>query len=298
MLLRQYRKIDTNSWIKLLLTGVLTGVFIAFGNKATVLQAIIFIVFFLALGSLANLVFVERWTLRGANFRYFIFSVFLLLWSSRYPSFELLLWTLLIEFQWQSSENFRVQKNSSWLLHSASVSALVFLFSGANGLLFGVLSFALMMRAGSIQPVHVLRWLFGYLFIVGSAVLLSNHGVLHMDLSIEQQPISKLDLWFILPLFFLLLLTLGQVISSIRRGNQTNKVRAQSSILIVLFGLTAVVLGIHRQGIAMLIVALSYQGALRLSEQREKWYVELIALAFLAYHLLLLLNVIQSSYGG
>ena len=119
-----------------------------------------------------------------------------------------------------------------------------------------------------------------------------------MDLSIEQQPMSKLDLWFILPLFFLLLLTLGQVISSIRRGNQTNKVRAQSSILIVLFGLVAVVLGIHRQGIAMLIVALSYQGALRLSEQRVKWYVELIALAFLAYHILLLLNVIQSSYGG
>ena len=65
MLIRQFRKIDSYSWIKLLLASIAVAVGIGFARNQSPLEVILFLVLFLVLGSLANIVFRERWALRA-----------------------------------------------------------------------------------------------------------------------------------------------------------------------------------------------------------------------------------------
>ncbi len=74
MLIRQYRKIDSYSWIKLFHTAIAVAVAIGFARNQSPIEVVLFLILFLVLGSLANIVFRERWAFKSTNFRYFVFA--------------------------------------------------------------------------------------------------------------------------------------------------------------------------------------------------------------------------------
>ena len=89
MLIRQFRKIDSYSWVKLFLTAIAVVVAIGFTRNQSPIEVVLFLILFLVLGSLANIVFRERWAFKSTNFRYFVFAVFTLLWSTSHEGYEL-----------------------------------------------------------------------------------------------------------------------------------------------------------------------------------------------------------------
>ena len=113
MLIRQFRKIDSYSWIKLFLTAIAVAIAIGFAKNQSPIEVVLFLVLYLVLGSLTNILFRERWAFKSTNFRYFVFAVFTLLWSTSYEGYELLIWSFLLEIQWQFSENFKTKKTLS-----------------------------------------------------------------------------------------------------------------------------------------------------------------------------------------
>ena len=116
MLIRQFRKIDSYSWVKLFLTAIAVVVAIGFTRNQSPIEVVLFLILILVLGSLANIVFRERWSFKSTNFRFFVFAVFTLLWSTSHEGYELLIWSFLLEIQWQFSENFKTKKNAKYIM--------------------------------------------------------------------------------------------------------------------------------------------------------------------------------------
>jgi hypothetical protein len=289
MLLRQFRKIDTYSWIKLLLLGVLVTVIKSIAKGEGLVETLIFLVLFLVLGSLSSLIFKERWAFKGTHFRYLIFAIFLLLWSVNEVGYELLIWSFLLELQWQFGENFKLRKNSTWLLNNATIAALVPIIVGGNGFLFSLTSLFIILRSGSIRPVHTIRWLFGFLFPLLIALFARKEGWMSMNLDVHLS--HTMDIKVLIPLGVVFVATLNQFVNSYRRANQTNKVRSLSAMFMVLSGSIGVLIGMGSLALALAMLGLSYQGANALYYLKGKWYIEMTAIALVVYSVLLIFGV-------
>jgi hypothetical protein len=289
MLLRQFRKIDTYSWIKLLLLGVLVAVIKCFAIEEGLVETLLFLLLFLVLGSLSNLLFKERWAFKGTHFRYLIFAIFLLLWSVNEEGYELLIWSFLLELQWQFSENFKQRKNSFWLLNSATLAALIPIVIGGNGFLFSLLSLFIVLRLGSLRPVHVVRWIFGFLFPIIIAMIATGEGWLQVNFSFNTS--HSFDLMVLVPLGVVFVTTLNQFINSYRKANQTNKLRSLAAMFMVLSGSIGVFTGMGPLALALVMLGLSYQTANALHYLKGRWYIELIAILIVIYSILLIFGV-------
>lgn len=289
MLLRQFRKIDTYSWIKLLLLGVLVTVIKSVAKGEGLVETLIFLVLFLVLGSLASLIFKERWAFKGTHFRYLIFAIFLLLWSVNEVGYELLIWAFLLELQWQFVENFKQRKNSAWLLNNATAAALVPLIVGGNGFLFSLVSLFLVLRSGSLRPVHALRWFFGFAFPLLMAFIARNEGWIGLDLGVDHS--HPIDVKVLFPLGVVFVATLNQFVNSYRRANQTNKLRSVAAMFMVLSGSIGVFTGMGSLALALAMLGLSYLGANALHYLKGRWYIELIAIFIVTYSILLIFGV-------
>ncbi len=289
MLLRQFRKIDTYSWIKLLLLGVLITVVKSLAKGEGIAETLIFLVLFLVLGSLSNLIFKERWAFKGTHFRYLIFAIFLLLWTVNEVGYELLIWSFLLELQWQFAENFRQRKNSVWLLNNATLAALVPIVVGGNGFLLSAVSLFILLRSGSLRPVHAVRWIFGFLFPLTIALIANGERWLQVSLSFNTS--HSFDLKVLVPLGVVFVSTLNQFVNSYRRANQTNKLRSVGAMFMVLCGSIGVFIGLGSMALAIAIVGLSYQAANALYYLKGRWYIELTAILIVIYSILLIFGV-------
>lgn len=289
MLLRQFRKIDTYSWIKLLLLGVLVAILKSVAKGEGIVETLIFLVLFLALGSLTSLLFKERWAFKGTHFRYLVFAVFLLLWSVSEVGYELLIWSFLLELQWQFAENFKQRKNSSWLLHNATIAALVPLFTGGNGLLFSLISMFILLRTANLKIIHALRWALGFAVPLLIGFIGTGQGWFSISLKIEGN--HQADLSVLIPIAIVFLLTLNQALNSYRRANLTNKMRSIAAGYSVILGGIGTYYGMGTIALAMALLGLSYQLANALYYLKGKWYVEVIAILFTVYSILLIFGV-------
>ena len=289
MLLRQFRKIDTYSWIKLLLLALCTGILVGLGTDQGIVEVALTTILLAVTGSLSGLIFRERWAFKSTNFRYVIFAAFAVLWSVDYAVYELLVWTFLIELQWQFAETFRLRKNSFWLLNNATLAALVPIFMGGNGFLFSVISFLLVLRTANIRPVHALRWLFGFGFPLVLMLPLQHMGWVTFNTSLNLEYGWNLYVWIPLGCFFLM--TANQIFNSYRRANQTNKMRTVVAFYMVLLGVLGAWQGMGPLAFATVLVGLSYQGANALYYLKPRWYHEILAILFLAYSILLIFGV-------
>ena len=229
MLLRQFRKIDTYSWIKLLLLALCTGILVGLGTDQGIVEVALTTILLAVTGSLSGLIFRARWSFKSTNFRYVIFAAFTVLWSVDYEVYELLVWTFLIELQWQFAETFRLRKNSFWLLNNATIAALVPIFVGGNGFLFSVISLLLVLRTANIRPVHALRWLFGFGFPLALMLPLQHMGWVTFDTALNLEYGWNLYVW--IPLGFIFLVTGDFIVTTPRFTQQSAKMEALSSIL-------------------------------------------------------------------
>lgn len=289
MLIRQFRKIDSYSWIKLLLTAIAVAVGIGFARNQSPLEVILFLVLFLVLGSLANIVFRERWAFKSTNFRYLIFAVFTLLWSVSHEGYEFLIWSFLLELQWQFSENFRTKKNPVWLLNHASLTALVLIFSAGNGYFFGICSLLILLRTVNWRPLYLLQWLIGLSFPLLVTYLLSTNGFVDVTFEWVTNYPTNITIW--LPLVLLFVLTLNQVLYSYRKANQTNKRRTLLSLFLFVLGALGAWQGVGAMALAMAMLGLSFQLSNALYYSKPRWYLEGIALIMVVYSSLLLFDV-------
>jgi hypothetical protein len=289
MLIRQFRKIDSYSWIKLLLTAIAVAVGIGFARNQSPLEVILFLVLFLVLGSLANIVFRERWAFKSTNFRYLIFAVFTLLWSVSHEGYEFLIWSFLLELQWQFSENFRTKKNPVWLLNHASLTALVLIFSAGNGYFFGICSLLILLRTVNWRPLYLLQWLIGLSFPLLVTYLLSTNGFVDVTFEWVTNYPTNITIW--LPLVLLFILTLNQVLYSYRKANQTNKRRTLLSLFLFVLGALGAWQGVGAMALAMAMLGLSFQLSNALYYSKPRWYLEGIALIMVVYSSLLLFDV-------
>jgi hypothetical protein len=289
MLLRQFRKIDTYSWIKLLLLGVLVTVTKSFAKGEGLLEMLLFLLLLLVLGSLSTLLFKERWAFKGTHFRYFIFAIFLLLWSVTEAGYELLIWSFLLELQWQFSENYKQRKNSFWLLNNATLAALIPIAIGGNGFLFSLVSLFIVLRSGSLRPVYIVRWVFGFLFPLSIAMIGAAQGWLQLSFSFNTSHSHELGV--IIPLGVLFIVTVNQFVNSYRRANQTNKLRSVSAMFMVLSGSIGVCTGLGSVALATTMLGLSFQATNALYYLKGKWYIELITILMVVYSILLIFGV-------
>lgn len=289
MLLRQFRKIDTYSWIKLLLLGVLVTVTKSFAKGEGLVETLIFLLLFLVLGSLSNLLFKERWAFKGTHFRYFIFAIFLLLWSVNDVGYEFLIWSFLLELQWQFSENFKQRKNSFWLLNNATLAALIPIVIGANGFLFSGVSLFIVLGSYSLRPVHAVRWIFAFLFPLVIAMVATGEGWLQVSFSLKTS--HSFDLMVLVPLGVVFVATLNQFVNSYRRASQTNKLRSVAAMIMVLSGSVGVFAGMGSLALALSMLGLSYQAANALYYLKGRWYIELITILIVVHSILLIFGV-------
>lgn len=289
MLLRQFRKIDTYSWIKLLLLVVLVTVTKSFAKGEGLVETLIFLLLFLVLGSLSNLLFKERWAFKGTHFRYFIFAIFLLLWSVNEVGYELLIWSFLLELQWQFSENFKQRKNSFWLLNNATLAALIPIVIGGNGFLFSAVSLIIVLRSANLRLVHVVRWIFAFLFPLIIAMVATGEGWLQVNFLFNTS--HSFDHTVLVPLGVVFVATLNQFVNSYRRANQTNKIRSVAAMFMVLFGSIGIFAGMGSLALALAMLGLSYQAANALYYLKGRWYIELITILIVIYSILLIFGV-------
>ncbi|HCP40652.1 MAG TPA: hypothetical protein DIT65_02565 [Cryomorphaceae bacterium] len=289
MLLRQFRKIDTYSWIKLLILALCTGILVGLGAGEGLVEVALTTLLLTVLGSLSGLIFRERWSFKSTNFRYLIFSVFVLLWSVDFAVYELLVWAFLIELQWQFAEFFRSRKNTFWLLNNATLAALVPIFTGGNGFLFSFISLLLVLRTANIRPVHIVSWLFGFGFPLVLVFSFENIDWVAFNTNFNLTYSCNLNVW--IPLGLLFVLTANQIFNSYRRANQTNKMRTVVAFYMVLLGSLGAWMGIGPLAFATVLVGLSYQGANALYYMKSRWYNEIFTILFLAYSILLIFGV-------
>jgi len=289
MLVRQFRKIDTYSWMKLLLLGVLVTVMKSVAKGEGIVETLVFLLLFLVLGSLSNLIFKERWAFKGTHFRYLIFAIFLLLWSVEEAGYELLIWSFLLELQWQFAENFKQRKNSTWVLNSATLAALVPIAIGGNGFLFSLISLLILLRSGSTRPVHAIRWLFAFAFPLIIAAVARDQGWFEMNL--ECNLTTSFEMAVLIPLGVVFITTVNQFINSYRKANLTNKMRSVVAAYMVLLGTVGIAAGFGPLALALAMLGLSYQGANALYYLKESWRIEGLAILVLIYSISLIFGV-------
>ena len=289
MLIRQFRKIDSYSWIKLFLTAIAVAIAIGFAKNQSPIEVVLFLVLYLVLGSLTNILFRERWAFKSTNFRYLIFAVFTLLWSVSHEGYEFLIWSFLLELQWQFSENFRTKKNPVWLLNHASITALVVIFSAGNGYFFGICSLLILLRTVNWRQLYLLQWLMGLSFPLLVTYLLSTNGFVDVTFEWITNYPTNITIW--LPLVLLFILTLNQVLYSYRKANQTNKRRTLLSLFLFVLGALGAWQGVGAMALAMAMLGLSFQVSNALHYSKPRWYIEGIGLIIVVYSSLLLFGV-------
>ena len=289
MLIRQFRKIDSYSGIKLLLTSVAVAVVIGFARNHSIIEVILLLSLLVVSGSLVNVVFRERWAFKSTNLRYFVFSVFTLLWSVSYEGFELLIWSFLLEIQWQLSENFRTKRNPVWLLNHASIIAIVLVFGYGNGYYFGICSLLILLLTIDWRPLFLLQWFTGLVFPLLVTYFLNTNGVVDFTFEWFSDYPTYINIWF--PLILLFILTLNQVLYSYRKANQKNKRRTIISLFLFLLGAFGAWQGVGGIAVAIAMLGLSFQVSNALYYTKSRWYIEGIALIMVVYSSLLLFDV-------
>lgn len=291
MLLRYFRKIDAYSGIRLLALGVVSGAAVCWISSDSPTDLGLFIASYLVFGTLSWYFFRERWAFKGTTFRFLLYALLALLWSIEFISYSLILASFLLEANWQFIENFRLRKNVFWLLNSASLSALYWIFFPDGGWFVAFGTFVTLVLVGQLNAKNYLQWISGFALI--SVVPIAIGWVKGYDLIYGPSvPVNTPLEWFVVP-SLLFLLTINQFFISYRKANNLNKSRSLLALFWMVFGSGLVVVEHGMGGIVLIITGLSYQGANALYYIKRRIAANIVFLILLVYSLVYAFNLLE-----
>jgi len=290
MLLRNFRKIDAYSSVRLALLAVLSAVGVFFTANETLSYFLWFAAGYFTFGSLSWLLYSERWAFKGTQFRFVVFVLFVFPYVSEFTAYSLVVGGMLVETNWQFAENFRRRRNPIWVLHMGTLSALGWLLFPAGGYYIGVGSLIALLLLGGLNIRTLLQALVAFFIPVSVPLFLSSSAdATYFSPPVLQQVPPE---WWILPAL-VFLMTIHQFTVSYRKANNLNKLRSLIAFTWIVIGaLLAQFIG-GEGGFVLLILGLSYQGANALYYFRRRTLVEIIFAILLAFSLVYSFGLIE-----
>ena len=291
MLLRYFRKIDAYSGIRLLALALVSGAAVFWISSDSWIDLTYFAVCYLGMGALSWFSFRDRWAFKGTTFRFLIYALLTLLWSVEFISYSLVLASFLLEANWQFIENFRLRKNAFWLLNSATVSALYWIFFPEGGWFVALGTLLALGFVGQLEIKNYLQWLLGFSLLAAIPVAIGwvNGYDLIYSWSI---PVNTPLEWFVVPAL-IFVLTINQFFISYRKANNLNKSRSLLALAWVVVGTLLVIFEHGMGGIVLIITGLTYQGANALYYIQRRIAANIVFLVLLIYSLVYAFNLLE-----
>jgi len=291
MLLRYFRKIDAYSGLRLfaLVLVCVIGVVVTSGDSRRDHVFFLFIFFFT--GLLCWMFFKDRWTFKGSQFRFLVAVLFVILWSSEFVSHTFLVAALVLESNWQFTENFRRRRNPVWIFHSAMLSALTLIFFSHDAWFIGVASFVALLIVGKPQLANLLQWIFGFGLVIILPLLLSQNffpDFQYRTPEIQEVPVE----WWVVPAL-VLLITLNQFTIFYRKADNLNKSRSLLALTWTLLGVLFASLIGGEGGFVLVLLGLSYQASYAMYYFKRKGWIEIGFLLLMIYSVAYSFNYIE-----
>ena len=291
MLLRYFRKIDAYSGLRLFALVLVCGIVVVLTSGDSRRDHFLFLLLFFFSGLLCWTFFKDRWAFKGSQFRFLVAVLFVILWSSEFVSHTFLMAALILESNWQFTENFRRRRNPVWILHSAMLSALTIIFISHDAWFIGVASFITLVIVGKPQVIHVLQWIFGFVLAIIVPLMLSRKFFPDFQYTMPEMQEVPLE-WWIVPAL-VLLLSLNQFITFYRKADNLNKSRSLLAVIWTVLGvLFAFVVG-GEGGFVLVLLGLSYQASYAMYYFKRRTWVEIGLLLLMIYSVAYSVNYIE-----
>ncbi len=291
MLLRYFRKIDAYSGLRLFALVLVCGIGVVLTSGDSRRDHLFFLLLFFFSGFLCWTVFKDRWAFKGSQFRFLVAVLFVILWSSEFVSHTFLIAALVLESNWQFTENFRRRRNPVWIFHSAMFSALTIIFISHDAWFIGVASFITLIIVGKPQVIHVLQWIFGFVLAIIVPLMLSRNFFPDFQYTMPEMQEVPLE-WWIVPAL-VLLLTLNQFITFYRKADNLNKSRSLLAVMWTVLGVLFAFLVGGEGGFVLVLLGLSYQASYAMYYFKRRSWVEIGFLLLMIYSVAYSVNYIE-----
>ena len=291
MLLRYFRKIDAYSGLRLFALVLICGIGVVMTSGDNRRDQLFFLFTFLFSALLCWTFFKDRWTFKGSQFRFLVTLLFIVLWSSEFVSHTFLVAALVLESNWQFTENFRRRRNPIWIFHSTMLSALTIIFFSPDAWFIAVASFATLIIVGKPQIINILQWVFGFVLAIIVPLLLSRN--FFPDFQYRTPEIQEVPMeWWVVP-GLVLLITLNQFMIFYRKADNLNKSRSLLALIWTLLGAVFAFLVGGDGGFVLVLLGLSYQASYAMYYFKHRGWVEIGFLLLLMYSVAYSFNYIE-----
>jgi hypothetical protein len=291
MLLRYFRKIDAYSGLRLFALVLVCGIVVVLTSGDSRRDHFLFLLLFFFSGLLCWTFFKDRWAFKGSQFRFLVAVLFVILWSSEFVSHMFLIAALILESNWQFTENFRRRRNPVWILHSAMFSALTIIFISHDAWFIGVASFIMLIIVGKPQVIHVLQWIFGFVLAIIVPLMLSRKFFPDFQYTMPEMQEVPLEWWIVPALVFLL--SLNQFITFYRKADNLNKSRSLLAVIWTVLGVLFAFLVGGEGGFVLVLLGLSYQASYAMYYFKRRTWVEIGFLLLMIYSVAYSVNYIE-----
>lgn len=221
MLLRYFRKIDAYSGLRIFAIALLALFAIWFEAQ----DAWISLGWSVVLGGawlyLSWTLMRDRWVVRGTLYRYLIYFIIGIYWTSEFYLNTLLFYALVMELNWHLVEHHKRRGAVLSVLHSGTLTALASLWSPQETIFIAGFTFVTWLLAGGVRVRTILQWLLAW-GVAQAAIILSTSGV--FEIQTKVQGIDALMTWWILPLV-LMLFAISEWVQAYLKANKMNKSR-------------------------------------------------------------------------
>jgi len=221
MLLRYFRKIDAFSGLRLFAIALLALLAIWFEAQ----DAWISLGWSLVLGGawlyLSWTLMRDRWVVRGTLFRFLIYFITGVYWTSEFYLNTLLFYTLVVELNWHLVEHHKRRGAVLSVLHSGTLTALASLWNPSETIFLASITLIVWLIAGGVRLRTVLQWLLAW-GVAQAAVMFSAAGNFELEMKVQGAEVPTM--WWLLPIV-LMLFAISEWVQSYLKANQTNKSR-------------------------------------------------------------------------
>ncbi len=254
MLLRNFRKIDAYSGLRIFVIALLALFAIWFEAKTEWIS----LAWSVALGGawlyLSWTLMRDRWVVRGTLFRFLIYFITGIYWTSEFYLNTLLFYTIVVELNWHLVEHHKRRGAVLSVLHSGTLTALASLWNPAETIFIAAFTLLTWLIAGGVRVRTVLQWLLAW-GVAQAAIIFGTTGVFEVVTKLQgaEAPMT----WWILPIV-LMLFAISEWVQSYLKANQMNKSRGLVAGLWMIAG-AALAWTMHSDfALVLLYLGLSY----------------------------------------
>ncbi|MGB1183913.1 MAG: hypothetical protein ACPG4S_02035 [Schleiferiaceae bacterium] len=290
MLLRNFRKIDAYSSVRLAVLAAASAVGVYFTASESLEFFLLFVAGYFAFGSLCWLLYTERWAFKGTLFRFLAVLPLLFPYVSEFTAYSLVFGGMILETNWQFAEYFRRRRNPIWVLHIGTLSALGWFLFPEGGFYIAAGSLVSLLLLGGLNVRTLLQVLVAF-FVPISLPLFFSSASSSLYFTLPELRTVPPEWWLLPGLVFVL--TIHQFTISYRKANNLNKLRSLIALTWIILGsLIAQFIG-GEGGFVLLVLGLSYQGANALYYFRRRTLAEIIFALMLLYSIVYALGFIE-----